>query len=323
MDGFHRINPTLISILTLWMIGYLKADQLSVSANEPACHREKISTEVSKTPFRSIELPATLISHKCDGDRCYVIEDEPTCDGHHNSSSTVTQLAAEELDAIFQSDSAPPVVTSPLGHSRDNRSCASQPTTDSRPQVSIEKAYVELRVMNSELVARLEMTQAILELQNHYTDQIVLLERQNAKLVAEAAELRVKNEVNEQLTAGLIERTELTAKLSSAHDWISSRTAYEATIPVQSHPSAFVAHPSYDETIASIQEDLSNLRRQLPLLKRTPVPFAVSNSVSREPRYVPLGSKIEATNSTIGQCPSTEEADSPCREAAVKNVGAR
>jgi hypothetical protein len=143
----------------------------------------------------------------------------------------------------------------------------------------MEQEYFELRVLNAELVARLEMTQAILELQNHYSDQIVLLERQNAQLATEAAELRVKNELQEQMTASLIERTELAGKLSAAHDWISSRTAYEASLPVEVHPTAIVANPSYEETIANIQEDLSNLRRQLPLLKRTPVPFAVSSSI--------------------------------------------
>ena len=52
----------------------------------------------------------------------------------------------------------------------------------------VDKELMELRVLNSELVARLEMTQAFLELQNHYTKQILILERDKANLAAEAAE---------------------------------------------------------------------------------------------------------------------------------------
>ncbi len=267
MNGFHRLSLTLFPILTLGIFEPVQADLPPITANELACHRDRVSTDDSKAPFRSVELPATLVSHKCDGDP------EPE--------------AKQEL------------------------------------QPSIEHECVELRVLNAELIARLEMTQAILELQNHYTDQIVSLERQNAKLAIESAELRVKNEVNEKITAGLIERTELSAKLTAAHDWISSRTAYEASIPLQVQPSAFVANPTYEETIAAIQEDISNLRRQLPLIKRTPVPFAVSNSISHENGYVPIGGKPATAKFATGQCPSTEEVDVPCREAAAKTPQAR
>ncbi len=315
MNGFHGIGLTLFSISTLWILGPVRADQPPIAANESACRREKISTGDSKAPFRSVELPVTLVSHQSDGDGRYVKDDEATCSGNADAATEITQPTDEELDTIYQADAAPPTVSSPLGRSLGNRVRL--------PEPSIEREYVELRVLNAELVARLEMTQAILELQNHYTDQIVLLERQNAKLVSETAELRVKSELNEQLTAGLIERTELAAKLGAAHDWISGRTAYEAAIPIQVHPTAIVANPTYEETIAAIQEDLSNLRRQLPLLKRTPVPFAVSNSVSRENSYVPVGSKSFSANSATGQCPSTEEADSPCREAAAPTIRTR
>ncbi len=279
MNGFHGIGLILLSISTLWILGPVRADEPPITANESACYREKISTDDSKKPFRSVELPVTLVSHQCDANGWHVVNDEAFCSGTAGACS--------------------------------------------EPKPSIATEYVELRVLNAELVARLEMTQAILELQNHYTDQIILLERQNAKLVAESAEFRVKNEVNEHLTASLMERTELAAKLSAAHDWISSRTAYEASIPVQVQPSAIVTNPTYEETIAAIQEDLSNLRRQLPLLKRTPIPFAVSNSISKENPYVPVGSKTITTNSaacstTTLQCPSTEESDSPCREVAAE-----
>jgi hypothetical protein len=326
MNGFYRIGPVGLFILTFGGIGAVQADQTSMAANESACHREKVSTELSKAPFRSLDLPVTLASHQCDGTRCYtVLKDSDKETEENTPSSTAKAIACEEPEIILQSNTAPPVIqpTSPLGCSLGRHEPIRERSAaiDIRP--SIEQDYVELRVLNAELVARLEMTQAILELQNLYTDQILSLERQNAQLIAEAAELRVKNEVNEQLTAGLIERTELSARLTAAHDWISSRTAYEASLPVQAHPSAVVANPSYEEVISSIQEDLSNLRRQLPLIKRAPVPFAISNSLARESKYVPVGEKPGSTETVSEQCPTADQADAACREAATQAIGAR
>ncbi len=326
MNGFHWQRAAFLSILTLWATDCLRGDQLPVEANESACHREKVATYVSAPPLCASEPTFSVVSHRCEGDRCYVVDDDPNGGEAKESSSTVSQPATAEIEAILQSNAAPPMVTSPLVTSPLGRSLGSRiripeplPVAESRSANEL----IELRAMNSVLATRLEMTQAILELQNHYTSQILSLEREKAKIVAEAAELRVKNAVNEQLTAGLIERTELAAKLTAAHDWISGRTAFEASLPVHVHPSALVANPTYEESIAAIQEDLSNLRRQLPLLKQTPVPFAVSRTVAKEQAYVPLVNKPEATNSRTDSSQSSEEKNSPCREAAAESVGAR
>ncbi len=256
--------------MTLGILESFCADPPPIAANERACYRERVSTDDSKLPIRSFSVPVALVSHETHQKHCHRIDDEVSCDG------TLEVALPVKAKPVVDEELPMPLVRLP------------------EPKLSIEQEYVELRVLNAELVARLELTQAILELQNHYTEQIVLLERQNAKLATEAAELRAKNELQEQLAASLIERTEVAGKLSAAHDWISSRTAYEASLPVQVHPVAMVANQSYEETIADIQEDLSNLRRQLPLLQRSPVPFAVSSSIRTEGRYVP--SKLPPRN---------------------------
>ena len=316
----------LFSQLILMSLASLQAvaELPLVAPNEPACVREKLPTLPDDFEFQISQIPFRLIAHKCDGDRCYIITDDASCGEAIASVTPNNQRASDNLNAIFESESAPPGASSPLGRSLPGLSRIPQPLPEPLPQPNRSNELIDLRVLNAELIARLEMTQAILEMQKSYTDQILLLERENGRLVAEKSELKAKSEVNEQLTASLIERTELQAKLTAAHDWISSRTAYEASIPVQLNPTAFATNPQYEEKIAAIQEDLSNLRRQLPLIKRTPVPFAISNTVSHEQPYVPLGSKSENTpDAKNTPCQSTEEANSPCREAAVKDPSVR
>ena len=304
MNGIKWRGLVSFSILTLTTCGLASADQPAVVANEPACLREKQATAGSELPSRFAELRFILASHKCEGDRCYVIEDDANCGETKDAMKGDSALIAVELEGILQSDSAPPMATPSLGRSFSGLGRIPKPTPATSVEANMGQEITELRVQNAALVTRLEMTQAILELQTHYTGQILLLERENAKLLAQSAEWKVKNEVNEQLTAVLVERTELSGKLTAAHDWISSRTAYEASLPV--HVMNPAANPNCEKTIASIQEDLANLRRQLH--NRMPVPFAVSNTVSHEQPYVPIGSKPE----------TSEEANSPCREAAAK-----
>jgi len=322
MNGFKWKGLVSFSILTLSTFGPAQADQPAVVANEPACLREKRTTAGPETVSRPPEVFFQSASYKCEGDRCYVVDDEATCGETKETSNVAATTTAAELEGILQSDSAPPMVASPLGRSLGGLSRIPKPAPLGLPTTDIGQELMDLRVQNSSLVARLEMTQAILELQTHYTHQILLLERENAKLVAQTAELRVKNEVNEQLTAGLVERTELNGKLTAAHDWISSRTAYEASIPVQMMNA--VPNPNIESTIATIQEDLSNLRRQLPLIKRTPVPFAISNTVTRHQPYVPVGTQVEtARDDTTQRSQTSDESSTPCREAAAKGVEVR
>ncbi len=311
MNGIKWRGLVSFSILTLTTCGPVQADQPTVVANEPACLREKQPTAGSELPSRFAELPFKLASHKCEGDRCYVVDDEANCGETKDALKGDSAFIAVELEGILQSDSAPPMASPSFGRSFSGLGRIPTPASSSSVEANMGQELTELRVQNSALVTRLEMMQAILELQTHYSGQILLLERENSKLVAQSAELRVKNEVNEQLTAVLVERTELSGKLAAAHDWISSRTAYEASLPV--HAMNPAANPNCDTTIAAIQEDLANLRHQLQLHKRTPVPFAVSNTVSHEQPYVPVGSKLE----------TGEEANSPCREAAAQRTEAR
>ncbi len=322
MNGFKWKGLVSFSILTLSTCGPAQADQPAVVANEPACIREKLTTAGPETASRPPEVFFRLASHKCEGDRCYVVDDEATCGVTKETSNGVATTTEVELEGILQSDSAPPMVASPLGRSLGGLSRIPKPAPLGLPANEIGQELIDLRVQNSALVVRLEMMQSILELQTHYTSQILLLERENAKLVAQTAELRVKNEVNEQLTAGLVERTELNGKLTAAHDWISGRTAYEASIPVQMMSA--LPNPNIEATIATIQEDLSNLRRQIPLIKRTPVPFAVSSTLSQQQPYVPVGSKDKADHDDASErSQANDESSSPCREAAAKGAEVR
>ncbi|MDZ4849141.1 MAG: hypothetical protein SGI77_07585 [Pirellulaceae bacterium] len=270
MNGFNWKGLAFGSILAFPLPAVVDAEESTVTPNELACERDRQACPVTSLDCQIPKLDVQLASHKCDGDRCYVIDDQATTADAKEGAGSVPHSTSSESEAIVQSDSAPPMLSSPLGRSLGGFSRPPQAAVEKPIQLNVESDLTMLRVQNADLLARWEMTQTIFQMQNHYIEQLRALERENARLVAESTEFRVKNEVNEQLTAGLIERTELAAKLTAAHDWISSRSAYEGSIPIQSALSEQGLSPSYQEAIAAIQEDISNIRRQIPLIKRAP-----------------------------------------------------
>ncbi len=125
------------------------------------------------------------------------------------------------------------------------------------------KAVMNLLVDNARLSARLELTETLMAERQAAMEQIYALAEKNARLQTQIAVNEARQHATEQLTASLIDRTEWAMKM------VTMRT--EGTTE-----SCEVKESS--ATLKSIQEDLSNIRKQIALMKRqTPVPFAPSN----------------------------------------------
>lgn len=120
---------------------------------------------------------------------------------------------------------------------------------------------MELLMAKTELATRLEMTEQKMAEREESYRQLQALAEKNARLASQLAVAESKLHMSETLTASLIERNELVSKLSSQENRGKPvATSSEVKVGVQ-----------------SIQEDLSNIRRQIALLRRpAPVPFAHS-----------------------------------------------
>lgn len=204
----------------------------------------------------------TVCGHRiCTGTKCYDVEDGPVesskCDANGN--------AAEE-EPILVVPMAPPLP-------RYYESAASEqaPTTNDSVDV-VEKALanthltlpastvVELLVAKTELMTRLELNEQMMQERQQSAQTVQFLTERNAKLETQVAVAEARQRMTEALTASLIERAELAVKLAT----------------VDNKPAT--QHSETVSSVKSIQEDLSNIRRQIALLKRgSPVPFAVSS----------------------------------------------
>jgi predicted P-loop ATPase len=94
-------------------------------------------------------------------------------------------------------------------------------------------------------------------------EQIYSMAEKNARLQTQIAVNEARQHATEQLTASLIDRTEVAMKLVATRTDSNTENceANESTV-----------------TLKAIQEDLSNIRKQIALMKRqAPVPFAPSS----------------------------------------------
>lgn len=90
-------------------------------------------------------------------------------------------------------------------------------------------------------------------------EQIHALAERNANLAAQAAVAEVKQQLAETLHAQLAEKAEIALKLAMKTEGTADRPEKDSKV------------------IQDIQEDLSNIRKQIGLLRRqSPVPFAPS-----------------------------------------------
>ncbi len=198
----------------------------------------------------------------CSGTKCYDVSDDKV------QSSNCDQEASEQAaidEPIIMVPVAPPVpqsyeVAINRTEDLDDTGRLLQQAGLQNAQVTLPVAtVVELLVAKTELSTRLEMTQQLLDERQSTHQQILSLSERNARLSTQVAVAEARQQLTETLATSWIERAELAAKVASL----------EGT---QSKPSV-VSAPA----VHSIQEDLSNIRRQIALLRRNqPVPFASS-----------------------------------------------
>ncbi len=103
------------------------------------------------------------------------------------------------------------------------------------------------------------MTEQLMTERNVALEQIHALAERNASLAAQAAVAELKQQLAETLHAQLAEKAEIALKLAMKNESSADRPEKDSKV------------------IQDIQEDLSNIRKQIGLLRRqSPVPFAPS-----------------------------------------------
>ena len=213
----------------------------------------------------------------CSGNKCYDVKDEPVagtaCDINGDANANVNAIGEEEPILVLpMAPPAPPGVDIALygnGNNENESEAASILRNSGLGNVNISlpvTTVVDLLVAKTELSTRLEMTSQLMDERQQAMQQIQSLANRNATLSTQLAVAEARNHMSEALTASVVDRAELAIKLAS----VESKSA---------------KLQGSSNVVQTIQEDLSNIRRQIALLRRSPVPFAQSY-VGMQP-YVP------------------------------------
>ena len=202
----------------------------------------------------------------CSGNKCYDVKDEPVagtaCDKTVDTNAIASENGEEEQILVLpMAPPAPPGVDIAQYESENNETEAASILRNSglgNVNISLPvTTVVDLLVAKTELSTRLEMTSQLMDERQQAMQQIQSLANRNATLSTQLAVAEARNHMSEALTASVVDRAELAIKLASVE-------AKSAKLPGSS------------SVVQTIQEDLSNIRRQIALLRRSPVPFAQS-----------------------------------------------
>lgn len=211
----------------------------------------------------------------CSGNKCYDVKDEPVagtaCDKTGDANVIASENGEEEQILVLpMAPPAPPGVDIALyGNGNTESEAATILRNSGLGSVNISlpvTTVVDLLVAKTELSTRLEMTSQLMDERQQAMQQIQSLANRNATLATQLAVSEARNHMSEALTASVVDRAELAIKLAS----VESKSAKQN---------------GSSSVVQTIQEDLSNIRRQIALLRKSPVPFAQSY-VGMQP-YVP------------------------------------
>lgn len=199
--------------------------------------------------------------HKiCNETKCIVIEDEGAAAASEEKSSDQTE---EPILVIPAAPPAPPVSHFTNAHptpSGDELDAILDQSGFKQMEVPVSaNQFVRLLVERAHLATRLEMTEQLMTERNVALEQIHALAERNANLAAQAAVAEVKQQLAETLHAQLAEKADIALKLAMKNEGSTERPEKDSKV------------------IQDIQEDLSNIRKQIGLIRRqSPVPFAPS-----------------------------------------------
>ena len=200
----------------------------------------------------------------CSGTKCYDVKDEPiagaACD--KTEEAIANQRGEEEQILVLpMAPPAPPGVNIAFcGNENTETEAASILRNSGLSGVNISlpvTTVVDLIVAKTELSTRLEMTCQLMDERQMAMEHIQSLANRNASLSTQLAVAEARNQMSDALTASVVERAELAIRLACVEPKTSK---LQGSINV----------------VQTIQEDLSNIRRQIALLRRSPVPFAPS-----------------------------------------------
>ena len=200
----------------------------------------------------------------CSGAKCYDVKDEPiagsACD--KTEEAIANQRGEEEQILVLpMAPPAPPGVNIAFcGNENTETEAASILRNSGLSGVNISlpvTTVVDLLVAKTELSTRLEMTCQLMDERQMAMEHIQSLANRNASLSTQLAVAEARNQMSDALTASVVERAELAIRLASVE------------------PKSGKLQGSVN-VVQTIQEDLSNIRRQIALLRRSPVPFAPS-----------------------------------------------
>jgi hypothetical protein len=137
---------------------------------------------------------------------------------------------------------------------------------------------VRLMMDRSELATRLEMSEQIATERAAAMEQILALSDKNARLATQLAIAEVRQQFTDNLVASMADRAENAIKISTTSTDSSSKSGES---------------DSLTPAMKAVQEDLSNIRKQMSLLRRTqPVPFAASSVGLPGRPYVPTAQVV-------------------------------
>jgi hypothetical protein len=233
----------------------------------------------------------------CLGNKCYNVKDEVVVGDDCSTSEAPESGDEEEIMVVPAAPPAPP----PMYFTRDEPYKNGQEMLlDDSVLKELEitgaaKVVMNLLVDNAKLSTRLELTETLMLERQAAMEQIYALVEKNARLQTQLAVNEAKQYAAEQLAASLIDKTEMAMRM------VALRTD-------NSHEAPHCGESSL--TLKNIQEDLSNIRKQIGLMKRqSPVPFAPSSvGLPRAQPYVPIQKfcpPVEISEPAIASEPSS------------------
>ena len=236
----------------------------------------KFTEQISRLQLGEFIGDVIICGHRiCTGNKCYDVKDEPVvgipCDGSvkTKADSNEENEENEEEEQILVLPIAPPAppggdiaqFSEPIFSDNVDESEASSILRNSglgNVNISLPvTTVVDLLVAKTELSTRLEMTCQLMDERQLAIDKIQSLANRNATLATQLAVAEARNQMSDALTASVVERAELAIKLASVEPKSSKMSGASSVVQ-------------------TIQEDLSNIRRQIALLRKSPVPFAQS-----------------------------------------------
>ena len=200
----------------------------------------------------------------CSGNKCFDVKDEPVagtaCDKTEESNANENGEDEPILVLPIAPPAPPAVDIAQIGNEYGESEAASILRSSGLGKVNISvpvTTIVDLLIAKTDLSTRLEMTSQLMDERQVAMQQIQSLANRNANLSTQLAVAEARNQMSDALTASIVDRAELAIKLAS----IESKSG-----KLQGSGSV----------VQTIQEDLSNIRRQIALLRRSPIPFAPS-----------------------------------------------